>query len=127
MRTPSLVLAVLIAALVVSCGEAPGPQGPKGDAGAKGETGAQGPVGPAGLQGLQGPAGPAGASSSFRLVRASCSGPLACTAECRDDEVVVTAYCGTRRAAPNYLNERAVSCGINPDVSGGPLVMVCAK
>ena len=44
-----------------------------------------------------------------------------------EDEVVVTAYCGTKRAAPNYLNERAVSCGINPDVSGGPLVMVCAK
>jgi hypothetical protein len=128
MRTPAFILALLIATLVASCGQpAPGPQGPKGDAGAKGDAGPQGQTGAAGPQGLQGPAGPAGASSQFRLVRAACTSALACTAECRDDEIVVTAYCGTKRAAPSYLNERAVSCGINPDVSGGPLVMVCAK
>jgi hypothetical protein len=128
MRITAAVLAIAIAALVASCGEpARGPQGPKGDTGAKGEPGPQGPVGPGGPQGLQGPPGPAGASSQFRLVRTPCTGPLACTAECREDEIVVSAYCGAKRAAPNYLNERAVSCGINPDVSGGPLVMVCAK
>lgn len=128
MRISAAVLAITLATLVASCGQpTPGPQGPKGDAGAKGDPGPQGPVGAGGPQGLQGPPGPAGASSNFRLVRMPCNSPLACTAECRDDEIVVTAYCGTKRAAPNYLNERAVSCGINPNASDGPLVMVCAK
>jgi hypothetical protein len=128
MRTTVVVLTVAIATLVASCGQpTPGQQGPKGDTGPKGDPGPQGQNGPAGPQGLQGIAGPAGASSQFRLVRAPCTSPLACTAECRDDEIVVTAYCGTKRAAPNYLNERAVSCGINPNASDGPLVMVCAK
>jgi len=128
MRISAAVLAVALALLVASCGQpTPGPQGPKGDTGPKGESGAQGSVGAAGPQGLQGPAGPAGASSQFRLVRATCNSALACTADCRDDEIVVSAYCGTKRAAPIYLNERAVSCGINPNVNDGPLVMVCAK
>ena len=128
MRISATLLALSLALLVAGCGQpTTGPQGPKGDAGPKGDTGPQGPVGAPGQQGLQGPPGPAGASSNFRLVRAACSGPLACTAECREDEIVVSAYCGAKRAAPNYLNERAVSCGINPNASDGPLVMVCAK
>jgi hypothetical protein len=128
MRDSGVVLAIALAVMLASCGQpAPGPQGPKGDAGAKGDPGPQGSAGSAGPPGLQGPAGPAGASSQFRLVRAACTSSLACTAECRDDEIVVTAYCGTKRVAPDYLNARAVSCGINPDVNGGPIVMVCAK
>jgi hypothetical protein len=120
--------AIALAFAVASCGQpAPGPQGAKGDTGAKGDPGPQGIAGTAGPPGLQGPMGPAGASSEFRLVRAACTDALACTADCREDEIVITAYCGTKRGAPNYLNERSVSCGINPDVNGGPLVMVCAK
>ncbi len=123
-----VALAIAFATLVASCGQpAPGLQGPKGDTGPNGDPGPQGGAGPGGPPGLQGPSGPAGASSDFRLVRVPCNSSLACTAECRDDEVVITAYCGIKRAPVSYLNERAVSCGINPDVSGGPIVMVCAK
>ena len=126
MRKTGIILA--LALLLASCGKPePGPQGPKGDPGPKGDTGAQGPIGPAGPQGQQGPPGTPGASSQFRLVRSPCASALDCSVSCREDEVVVTAYCGTKRGTPAYLNERSVSCGINPDVSAGPLVMVCAK
>jgi hypothetical protein len=68
-----------------------------------------------------------GASSLFRLVRAPCTNSAECQVTCRDDEVVVTAYCGTKRATASYLTDQTVSCGINPDTTGGPLVVVCAK
>src|ERR1019366_1439783 len=103
------------------------PQGPKGDTGPNGAPGPQGLVGAAGPQGLQGIPGPAGASSQFRLVRAPCTSSSECQVTCRDDEVAVTAYCGTKRAAVSYLTDQTVSCGINPDTTGGPLVVVCAK
>ena len=128
MRKSRIILAIAIVSVLASCGQpTPGPQGPKGDAGPKGDTGPQGPIGPAGLQGLQGVPGPAGASSQFRLVRSPCTSSSACTVTCRDDEIVITAFCGTKRTAPNYLTEQTVSCGINPDTTGGPLVVVCAK
>jgi Collagen triple helix repeat (20 copies) len=128
MRNTGIILAIALAAMLASCGEpAHGPQGPKGDPGAKGDPGPQGQNGPAGPQGLQGAPGPAGASSEFRLVRTPCTSTLVCTATCREDETVVIAFCGTKRTPPNYLTERSVSCGINPDTTGGPLVVVCAK
>src|ERR1022692_2219307 len=123
-----IILAIAIAAVLASCGQpTQGPQGPKGDTGPSGAPGPQGEVGPAGPQGLQGITGPAGASSQFRLVRSPCTSSLACTVTCREDEIVIIAFCGTKRAAPNYLTENAVSCGINPDTTGGSLVVVCAK
>ena len=70
---------------------------------------------------------PAGASSQFRLVRAPCTSSSECQVSCRTDEVVVTAYCGTKRAAASFLTDQTVYCGINPDTTGGPLVVVCAK
>src|ERR1700690_2471210 len=128
MRIASAILAIAIAAVLASCGQpTQGPQGPKGDTGAKGDPGPQGGSGPAGPQGMQGNPGPAGASSAFRLVRSPCTSSLACSVTCREDEIVIIAFCGTKRAAPNYLTENAVSCGINPDTTGGPLVAVCAK
>jgi hypothetical protein len=123
-----IILTISVAMVLVSCGQpSQGPQGPKGDAGPSGALGPQGPVGPPGPQGLQGIPGPAGASSEFRLVRSPCKSTSECTVTCRDDEIVVTAFCGTKRAVPNYLTEHTVSCGINPDTTGGPLVVVCAK
>src|ERR1700690_4042018 len=111
-----IILAIALAAGLASCGQpTPGPQGPKGDTGRKGDPGPQGQIGAAGPQGLQGPPGPAGASSQFRLVRSPCTSSLACTATCREDETVVIAFCGAKRAAPNYLTENSVSCGVNPD------------
>lgn len=128
MRAAVIILAFAMSTMLSGCGQpTPGPQGPKGDTGAKGDAGPEGQVGPAGPQGIQGPPGPAGASSQFRLVRTPCTSSLACTVTCREDEIVIIAFCGTKRAAPNYLTENAVSCGINPDTTGGPLVAVCAK
>src|SRR5471030_788196 len=125
MRNARAILAIAIAAVLASCGQpTQGPQGPKGDAGPKGDPGPQGESGPAGPQGNP---GPAGASSQFRLVRSPCTSSLECSVTCRVDEVVISAYCGTKRAAPNYLTEQSVSCGINPDTSDGALVAVCAK
>jgi hypothetical protein len=123
-----IILAIALAAVLASCGQSTqGPQGPKGDTGPSGAPGPQGPIGPPGLQGLQGAPGPAGASSEFRLVRSACKTTSECTVTCRDDEIVVTAFCGAKRAAPTYLTDHIVSCGISPDTSGGPLVVVCAK
>jgi hypothetical protein len=46
---------------------------------------------------------------------------------CRDDEIVITAYCGTKRATATILSDISVSCGVNPDTTAGPLVAVCGK
>jgi hypothetical protein len=128
MSKARIILAIAVAAVLASCGQpTQGPQGPKGDTGPGGAPGPQGEVGPAGPQGLQGIPGPAGASSEFRLVRSPCKSSLECTVTCRDDEIVISAFCGTKRADPKYLTEHIVSCGINPDTTGGPLVVVCAK
>ena len=128
MRAAVIIVAFAMTTMLAGCGQpTPGPQGPKGDTGPNGAPGPQGLVGPAGPQGLQGIPGPAGASSQFRLVRAPCTSSSECLVSCRDDEVVVTAYCGTKRAMATYLTAQTVSCGINPDTTGGPLVVVCAK
>jgi hypothetical protein len=128
MRKANILSVIVLAGLLASCGQpAPGPQGPKGDPGPKGDTGAQGPAGDAGTQGLQGPPGPPGASSQFRIVRAQCTSAAACTASCRDDEIVITAFCGAQRARATYLTEHTVSCGTNPDTTTGALIAVCGK
>ena len=128
MRTTTHFFAIFVVILLASCGQpTAGPQGPKGDPGPKGDAGAQGPVGAAGQQGLQGPPGPPGASSQFRLVRAQCTTAAACTASCRDDEIVIVAFCGAQRARATYLTERTVSCGTNPDTTTGALIAVCGK
>jgi hypothetical protein len=46
---------------------------------------------------------------------------------CRGDEIVIVAFCGTKRAQASYLTDQTVSCGFNPDTTGGPLVAVCGK
>jgi hypothetical protein len=128
MRVARWITIFIISFTLAGCFEGPqGPQGPKGDAGPKGEAGSQGGAGPAGPQGQQGIPGEPGASSQFRLVRSPCTSSLACSVTCRDDEVVIVAYCGAKRVEPRYLTEREVSCGVNPDTTGGPLVAVCAK
>jgi len=128
MRMMPMAALIAAAAILASCGQpTPGPQGPKGDAGPKGDPGPQGAAGPAGPPGLQGPPGPAGASSTFRLVKAPCTDAQQCTISCRDDEVVVYAYCGRRRAPATFLSDVSASCGVTPDTSDGPLVGICAK
>jgi hypothetical protein len=44
---------------------------------------------------------------------------------CRDDEVLVTAYCGPTRNAATFLGERGATCGVEPNPANDPLVAVC--
>lgn len=128
MRLNIIILVLATATALASCSKPePGPQGPKGDTGAKGDPGPPGIAGPVGPKGAEGPPGPAGASSQFRLVRAPCTNASECQVTCRNDEIVITAYCGTKREAATFLTDQSVSCGINPDTTGGALVAVCAK
>lgn len=128
MRISGITLAVVLSVIVASCGKPEaGPAGPKGDPGPKGDAGAAGQAGPPGPPGPQGPQGTPGASSQFRLVRSPCTSPTECTVSCRDDEIVVSAFCGKKRAAATYLTDSTANCGVTPDTTDGPLVAVCAK
>ena len=131
MRTESIGFIIAFSLCLASCGQ--GPQGPKGEAGAagpageKGEPGPPGPAGPRGEKGEPGPPGPAGpagspSENSVRAIRIDC-GTTACTLACNQDEVLVAAYCGSRRSAVTLVNERSASCLPR----NGPLVAVCAK
>ena len=104
-----------------------GRAGPCGSAAAAGswlEGVVPGPVGPAGPPGPQGPQGPQ--SPSLRVVRNNClSGE--CTASCRGDEVLVSAYCGPSHNPATFLDERQASCGIEVTSANAPLVAVCLQ
>jgi len=126
MRATHVLVAVALLAGLAGCGKGPqgdtGPAGPKGDAGPAGPAGAKGdlgPAGPAGPKGDTGPAGPPG-TAGVRIVRSDCSSG-SCTVECRENEVLVTAYCGPSRSPALFSKERSASCG-PPDT---PLVAVC--
>ena len=108
LRTCALIV---FAAGVAACG--PGQPGPKGD---------PGPPGPAGSPG---PAGPPGAAGQVRIIRAVCN-EAACTAQCRDDEVLLNAYCGTGRIPPVYPTERSATCRARGPANN-PLVLACVK
>ena len=126
MRAGHLALAVALVVALAGCGQGPkgdsgpaGPQGPKGDPGPPGPAGPLGPPGPQGPRGEQGPPSP-----SVRVVRSNClSGD--CTVTCRDNEVLVTAYCGPTRNAATFLGERTASCGVEANPANAPLVAVC--
>jgi hypothetical protein len=108
---------------------------PKGDAGPAGLPGATSDTGPAGLSGIagppgpqgpQGPAGPAGSpgpGSSIRVVRANCYA-ASCSVTCNPDEVVLTAFCGARRA-PAVLSSAQASCR-SRGAESTPLIAACA-
>ena len=63
---------------------------------------------------------------AVRVIRLGCETASACTAECGQDEVLVTAYCGPRRTAVTLINERSVSCP-PARAATNPLVAMCAK
>ena len=48
-----------------------------------------------------------------------------CSVQCRDNEVLVTAYCGATRNPAQFLGERAASCGLVPSAENTPLVAIC--
>ena len=102
-----------------------GPAGPKGEQGLAGPAGPRGEPGPAGAPGAQGPPGPQGpagqadASADLRVVRAEC-GDGDCTLRCHEQEIVLTAYCGARRAPAAFIEEHSASCrrpAIKPRIS----------
>jgi len=60
----------------------------------------------------------------MRVLRSNCAGTT-CTVTCRDNEVMVTAYCGPNRNPATLLGERSASCGVAANAANGPLVVVC--
>jgi hypothetical protein len=126
MRAAHMVVTVALLAGLAGCSQGPkgdpgppGPQGPKGDAGPVGPAGPLGPPGPQGPQGEQGPPAP-----GMRVVRSTCVQGN-CTIECRDNEVLVSAYCGPNRNPATFLGERGASCGVAANAENGPLIVVC--
>lgn len=120
------VAAVLLLALLAGCGQgpkgepgSPGPPGPKGDPGLPGPQGQRGPPGPQGPRGEQGPPSP-----TIRVVRSNCLTGV-CMASCREDEILVTAYCGPTRHEATILGERQVSCGVQATAANSPLIAIC--
>jgi hypothetical protein len=58
-------------------------------------------------------------------MRTTCTA-AACTVECGEDEIIVTAWCGAARTAPLYPNERSATCRAKTAASN-PLMAVCTK
>jgi hypothetical protein len=129
MRARSILLATaFLAGSIALAGCSKGPQGEQGPTGPQGDKGDTGPAGPSGSQGPPGPQGPRGEagppSPEVRVLRSNCAAGD-CTIECRDNEVLVTAYCGANRNAATFLSERGASCGVEANAANGPLVVVC--
>ena len=127
MRSGHLIVVGLLLTALAGCGQGPkgdagppGPPGPQGNAGEAGPPGPVGPVGPPGQKGEQGASSP-----TLRVVRNNCLGGE-CSASCRGDEILVSAYCGPGRNQATFLGERQVSCGIEANAANAPLIAVCA-
>ena len=84
-----------------------------------GPTGQRGPAGPSGARG---PAGDAG----IRIQRNECV-TANCTAECADDEVLLTAYCGPNRTPAAYPTEHSALCRAQVGRGKVEVVAACAK
>jgi len=70
-------------------------------------------IGPAGERGPAGPAGPRGApgDAAVRVVRPDCgSGTGSCTADCADDEVLLSAYCSPGRTQAVFPTDHSALC-----------------
>jgi hypothetical protein len=129
MRIGHLVLVVALTASLTACGQGPkgdpgpqGPPGPKGDPGARGPAGPAGPAGPPGPQGLQGPPSP-----TVRVVRSPCLTSGNCAIGCRENEVLVMAYCGPARNPATFVGERQATCGVEATTANAPAVAVCVE
>ena len=88
----------------------------------QGFVGAKGAPGPAGPVGAPGPAGDAG----IRILRNECV-TANCTAECADDEMLLTAYCGPNRTPAAFPTERSALCRAQPGRGKIEVVAACAK
>jgi len=118
-RLLRILIAVTLVAGLAGCGQAP--PGPKGDAGPPGPPGPRGEAGPAGAAG---PAGPTGAAG-IRVVRSVCDA-TSCSAQCNEDETLITAYCGPTRNPAVFPTERSATCRSRA-AANNPLVTACVK
>ena len=89
--------------------------------GVKRPTGDQGPAGP---KGPTGDPGPPGRESSLRIVQSNCD-QTSCAAQCGENEVLLTAYCGPKRNAAIIATDRTATCRTRVPANN-PLVAVCA-
>ena len=109
-----LVSVVALAGPLLGCGQ--GPQGPQGP---------MGYVGPPGPPGPKGDPGPEGPPFGIRVLRSNCD-ESRCMIQCSDDEMLLSAYCGTRRNVAVFPSERAATC--RTTVSGNsPIIAACVK
>src|SRR6266568_5046978 len=92
---PVGVIITAIAGPLMSCGQ--GPQGPMGY---------EGPPGPPGPKGDPGPPGP---PFGIRVLSSKCD-ETNCTVQCREDEMLLAAYCGPKRNAAIFPTERSATC-----------------
>jgi hypothetical protein len=103
MRALALGLTCALAFTLAACDN----QGPKGDPGPPGEQGSAGPPG------------------ALHIVRTTCD-ERSCVAKCADDEIAISAWCGTARNPTNFPTERSATCRGRSETNN-PLVAVCAK
>ncbi len=109
-----LAVAIGFAMGLAACDQQPqGKPGPKGD------------PGPPGPRGEVGPPGPAGSIAGLRVIRAPCI-DTSCAAQCSDDEIMLTAYCGTGRFPPVFPTERSAICR-GRGAANNPLVVTCLR
>jgi hypothetical protein len=102
--------------LLAACDQQSGTRGAKGD---------KGDPGPPGPRGEVGPPGPPSPASGIRIVRSPCN-EQSCSAQCNDDEVLLTAYCGVAHNPPVYPTERSAICRAR-GAANNPLVIACVK
>jgi len=128
MRTAHFLIVGALALALAGCGKGPkgdpGPQGPAGQNGEAGPPGLPGPPRPPGAIGPQGEQGPP--SPTLRVLRSDCMAGY-CSATCRGDEILITAYCGPSRNPATLLGERGASCGVDATTANPPLVAVCVQ
>jgi len=111
MHVVRTLIAIALAAAQMGCGQ--GQPGPKGD------------PGPPGPPGAKGDPGPPGAPLGVRMARSSCDATN-CTVQCGEDELLLTAYCGARRAPAVLPTERSATCR-SPVPANSPVIAICMK
>src|SRR5580704_320412 len=129
MRVEHLLLVLVLSMGLAGCGQgAKGDPGPAGPAGPKGDPGPPGPTGPEGPAGPPGPRGETGSPSpTVRVIRSNCLTSGDCPIGCRENEVLVTAYCGPTRNPATFIGERQASCGVEATTANAPAVGVCVE
>src|SRR5580693_7443684 len=129
MRAEHLLLVLALSMGLTGCGQgAKGDPGPAGPAGPKGDAGPPGPPGPEGPAGPPGPRGETGSPSpTVRVIRSNCLTSGDCPIGCRENEVLVTAYCGPTRNPATFIGERQASCGVEATTANAPAVGVCVQ